>query len=189
MARKEMIFLSTLALVLCAGLAAGRLWGRWAETEIEHSDHAKSKMMSNERTSWLADQLNLSADQRQKMDSIWSDTRQKMEKMGEARRGLAADRDKSIVALLNPQQRTAYDKVYDDFRNRREQVDKDRQNLIDDATQRSKLLLDDNQKKEWDVLTRRMRERRSATMPSATEPAGNNATTQPAGGSADVNAR
>jgi Spy/CpxP family protein refolding chaperone len=185
MVRKEVIFMSTAALVLCAGLAAGRLWGRLAEEHEDHEghDHGLSHITTT-RGSWLADQLDLTVDQRQKMDAIWSDAREKMEKLGQHRRELAEDRDRDILNMLNDQQKAEYQKIYADFHAQRDQLDKQRQLLVDDASQRSRLLLDDNQRKEWDVLSKHLHERRNSTNPSpSTQPA----TTQPAGGTAAIN--
>jgi hypothetical protein len=142
MSKRRIILLPAFLLVLSAGVVVGKLWTRLPA----------AVPLPGKGPSWLADQLDLSPEQRQQMDSIWSDTQQKLQKTEEIRRGFDKTRDQAIAALLSPEQRIVYGKILDDFHAHRADLDKDREKLIHDAEARSRALLTDAQKLKWDAM-------------------------------------
>lgn len=146
MGRIRIIMLVAFVLVMSAGVVVGRLWAR---LPVETRPQGRSP-------SWLADQLQLSSDQRQQMDAIWNDTKQQIGALMDHRRGLDREREQAIRNLLTPDQRTAYDKINDDFRARRSDLDKQREALLRQANERSRALLTETQQKRWDTLTKEM---------------------------------
>jgi hypothetical protein len=145
----RLILFVTFVLVLLAGIVLGRLWGRLPERRAP----------SGAPPSWLADQLDLSQDQRQKMDAIWADTRKELGETMKGRRDLDKQREEAIVALLTPAQKTDYDRINQDFRRKREDLDQKRQAMIHEAETRSRALLNAEQAKAWDSVNQRWRER------------------------------
>jgi len=148
---KIVLLLSTVVLMLGAGVVVGRL------SLAPLPPVAIPQTQPDRPRPWF-DQLALSAQQRQEMDAIWTDTKQKLHNLSmmDRRRELDRQRDEAIRALLSEQQLSAYEQINNDFHSRIDQLDKQRQKLIDDANQRSRALLDDNQKKLWDEQSKRM---------------------------------
>jgi Spy/CpxP family protein refolding chaperone len=167
MLRKKIALILVLTvLALSAGMVLGWVWTPLQKLESAHVAH-------NPRP-WF-DQLALSPDQQQQMDKIWTDTRQKRQKMFERFHELDKQRDQQIQSLLSESQRSDYDKIIAGYRAGRDQLNKERETLISDANAKSLALLDDSQKAKWDILSREMRSRhgqggaatqRSTTMPS-----------------------
>jgi Spy/CpxP family protein refolding chaperone len=141
-------FLTTTILVLCAGLVVGRLTMK-VPAVSGHGDHG-----DHGGPSWIAQQLDLTPQQRTQMDAIWADTRQKMDQTGEKRRDLDRQQNADVQALLSDSQKAAFEKITLDYRARRAAMDKERGMLIGDAEKRSRDLLDETQQKKWDELTK-----------------------------------
>jgi Spy/CpxP family protein refolding chaperone len=145
MSRAKLVILSAFVLVLVAGVMVGRLWAR-----LPMQGHAPPP--TDRSPSWLADELQLTPEQRQQMDAIWADVRQKNEQKLERRRSLDHERDQAIEELLGPEQWAAYGRLMDEFRLKHAAVDKERETLFRDANERSVALLNGDQKKKWDQL-------------------------------------
>lgn len=141
--RSGFVFFSTSVLLLCAGFVIGRLWGH---TPVAVATPA------GKQPSWIADQLGLSAAQRQQMDAIWDETKQKIGSAMDRRHAIDHERDDALRKLLTPEQAAAWEKTSEGFRSQRAAFDKDREKLIHEADERSRALLDETQKKKWDML-------------------------------------
>ncbi len=141
MKHSKVIFLAALVLVMSAGVVVGRLW-----SQLPGRPHGPGN------PSWLADQLNLTPEQRQQMDAVWADTKQKIDKTVERRRLLDRERDQAIEDLLGPEQWAAYGKLIDEFRAHRADLDKERAAILHQANESSQALLTDDQKQKWDSL-------------------------------------
>jgi len=149
MSRRQIAFLTTMVLVLCAGVVVGRLTTRMPLPAPEQGPGP----------SWIAQQLDLSAAQRQQMDAIWAETRQKMDQSFEKRHELDKQRDAEVRALLSEEQRAAFEKIMANYHAQRSEMDKQRESLIHDAETRSRALLDKTQQDRWDELTKEMHAR------------------------------
>jgi hypothetical protein len=154
-----MVFLITTTLVLCAGVVVGRLSIRVPVAV------AAAPEQHGGGPSWLAQQLNLSATQKQQMDAVWADTRLKIDQSFDRRRQIDKQRDAAVQALLSEEQRAAYQKIVADYRAQRAEADKQRESLIHDAESRSRALLDETQQKKWDELAKDMHSRRGPHRP------------------------
>lgn len=149
MGRTKIVILAAFVLVMGAGVVVGRLW-----TRLPHAAAPEGKSPS-----WLADQLDLTPQQRQQMDGIWAETKQKVEQKSERRRALDQERDQAIADLLGPEQWAAYGRLVDEFRAKRNEADKERSMLIRDADERSRALLGEAQRQKWDQMRQSHRER------------------------------
>jgi Spy/CpxP family protein refolding chaperone len=154
MLHSNLVLLSTAALVMGAGVMVGRLSDR-----LPRHEAAATTEQSRPVRPWPWDQLGLSADQRSKMDAIWAQTRQQIEKTLKHRRDMETDRETAIRNLLTDSQRAAYDKINSDYHQQREDLYDERDKLVEDANDQSRALLDPDQQKKWDLLTKEMRER------------------------------
>jgi len=156
MTHSNIILISTALLVMSAGVVVGRLSDRIPAEQAKPQAPAHAPQHSR---SWLVEQLNLTSDQRLKMDAIWADTRAQIDKTFQSRSDLEKARDQAIHDLLTPDQRTAYDQINLDFHTKRDELFKDRNKLVQDANDRSRALLDETQQKQWDVVTKEMQNR------------------------------
>lgn len=190
----NLIMISTAALVMGAGVMIGRVLpglpdhpGAVEMGPGENGPHEPGPPQGRPR-SWLNDQLNLTPDQRQKMDAIWAVTRQRIDMEFEGRRQAEQDREKAVMSLLTDQQRAAYEKINKDYRDKRDELFKERAKLIQEANDQSRALLDEDQKIKWDIVTKEMRERRGppgpgmGPGPERRPPQDMAPTTNPAGG-------
>jgi Spy/CpxP family protein refolding chaperone len=164
---RKIILVVTSVLVLGAGLAIGRLTAR-----LPGPFH-----MHDVPRAWF-EQLGLSADQRQQMDAIWDQTREKMQQLTDRRHDLEHERDREIHDLLSPAQQLAYDIIIQDYHRDRGEIDQEKMNQMHDADLQSRALLDDTQKQRWDELTREIHDghgpRGPATRESTTRPGADN---------------
>jgi hypothetical protein len=160
MTHSNLILVSTAVLVMSAGVVVGRLSDRLSQRLAVDQPRPQPQPAAQQHShSWLVDQLNLTADQRLKMDAIWSDTRAQMEKTFQTRSDLDRQHDQAIHDLLTPQQRIAYEQINLGFHAQRDDLFKERTRIVRDANDRSRALLDENQQKQWDILTKEMQHR------------------------------
>jgi Spy/CpxP family protein refolding chaperone len=160
MLRLKLMFIPTVVLIFAAGMVVGRISTR-VPALSETSTTRPTTMPADHRSpSWLHDQLGLNAEQRQQMDAIWTDVRQKTGGGFDQRRKLDRERDQALVSLLTPEQKMQYDAIQKANKAKRDELDKERDQLMAQANEKSRALLNDEQKKKWDELTKEMREHR-----------------------------
>ncbi|CAN5423478.1 hypothetical protein BH10PLA1_BH10PLA1_14080 [soil metagenome] len=143
LSRLKILLIPTVALVLGAGMVIGRISTKLPATSQPTTQPGR----------WFDEQLNLSADQRKQMESIWGDVRQNMGKTFENRDAISKERDAAVQSLLTPEQKIAYDKIYETYRAKRDDMDKQREKLFADANLRSRAILSPEQQKRWDALS------------------------------------
>ncbi len=167
-----LIFILAFALMLSAGVVVGRLSIRRPPMPPPPPGPA-----------WFDEQLRLSVDQRKQMETIWSETRQKIEKGFDRYRSLEAEREQAIGKILSSEQKGEYDKIVQTWRDQRGEIERDRQKCEAEANDRSRGLLDEGQRKRWDEL-KQMRERNRGHRGGPRGPRGpstERATTEPFG--------
>jgi Spy/CpxP family protein refolding chaperone len=155
MLQSNLVLLSTTALVLGAGVMVGRLSAQLPALQRP----AQTTTQERPSRTWPWDQLALSADQRAKMDAIWAQTRQQVEKTFDHRHDMEADRESAILQLLTPEQQAEYSKINSDFHAKREALFDERNKLVHDADDQSRALLDPDQQKKWDMMTKDLKDR------------------------------
>ena len=144
LSRLKYLLIPTVALVLAAGMVIGRI-----STKIPAATQPVDKP-----SGWFDEQLNLSADQRKQMDTIWGEVRQNVGKTFEGRSTLDKERDQAILDLLSEDQKKVYNAIYDNYRAKRADMDKQRDKLFADANTRSRAILNEEQQKRWDALSK-----------------------------------
>jgi Spy/CpxP family protein refolding chaperone len=109
--------------------------------------------------SWLVTELNLTRDQQDQMQKIWSETMESAFRQQEERRAaLAKERDQAIAALLSADQRSKYEAVRQDYARKMEELSADRKRAFDEAVARTKRILTPRQAAKYDELMSRQRE-------------------------------
>jgi Spy/CpxP family protein refolding chaperone len=146
----RLILFTTFLLILIAGIVVGRVWQRLPPPLAPGA----------EGHSWLADQLDLNGEQRQRMDAIWAETRKAMAQSYQKRRALDQQRRQAIVGLLTPEQKAEYDRINQAFSKKRQDLDRQRADLIKQTEVRSRALLNARQRETWDKMNSRWQQRR-----------------------------
>ena len=138
--------------------------------------------------SWLADQLNLTPDQRERMKDIWSALLQGPAQTNrDRRRQVEKDRDDALLALLTPEQRAEYDRRMAGYAAQLADLGKERERLFHDAVEQTKLILNDSQRQRYDELLKAHdaeRANRGHRHNPGGSPAGTDPRTRPATGPA-----
>ena len=159
MLRLKLMFIPMVVLVFAAGMVVGRITNH-APATVAKGPETRPSTRPDRSPSWLHDQLGLNAEQRQQMDAIWADVRQKTGNGFDQQRNLDRDRDRALVSLLTPEQKSQYDAIQEANRAKRAELNKERDQLMAQANEKSRALLNDEQKKKWDELTKEMRDHR-----------------------------
>jgi Spy/CpxP family protein refolding chaperone len=182
MARFKVVFLSTVVLVMSAGVVVGRLSAWWspvvADVPVNPAPPPPPRPPGPPPfIGWarLAS-LNLTADQKQQMDAIWADTRTQMHKFDDEHDALRQARIDAVYKLLSADQRTQYDAIEAEFKAKGQALETDRDKAMHDANEKSLALLTDAQRKTWEAMTHGNRERRGSFGPSS------RSTTRPSAG-------
>lgn len=133
--------------------------------------------------SWLADELKLTSEQREKMRAIWSamlpegqgrsGERGGTGRHGEARRQLIKDRDEGIAALIPADKKAEYESVLARFEQREEELSHEREKAFQKVVEQTKQILSPEQRVKYEELLKKgaLGPRRPGTNPSATQPA------------------
>ncbi|MGA2265482.1 MAG: hypothetical protein ABSH10_03515 [Phycisphaerae bacterium] len=109
--------------------------------------------------SWLVGELNLTRDQQEQMQKIWSETMESSFRQQEERRAaLAKQRDQAIAALLSADQQSKYEAIQQDHARKIEELSADRKKAFDEAVARTKRILTPQQAAKYDELMKRQRE-------------------------------
>jgi Spy/CpxP family protein refolding chaperone len=152
MSRSKIILLATFFMVLSAGMVLGRLWATLPVMTVTPPAATQPSPHGSVRQPWWAAQLNLTTQQRQQMDAIWTKTKPLVDETFDRRRQLDTKREDAIEDLLGATQYAAYEKICKDFSDQRLEIENERGKLIKDAEDQTKALLSDSQLKELEAL-------------------------------------
>lgn len=144
--KKKIVLLGILAFVLT--LAAGTLMGVGLMSRSGAGHHGPS---------WLATQLNLTAQQQEQMREIWSQAMQHNEPgAGDRRHMLQKERDDAMVRLIPAEQKAAYDKIQADYAAKVDAMNRDRSKAYQDAVEKTKAILNEEQRQKYDELLKKV---------------------------------
>ena len=105
-------------------------------------------------------ELNLTAQQREQMRQIWSETMEASARQHEEqRRAIAQQRDEAIASLLTAQQQPKYQQILADYDRRIEELVSQRRHAFDQAVEQTKQILTADQARQYDELLKRQRDR------------------------------
>lgn len=145
MTRTKIALLLSFALVFAAGVVVGRV--AWRRPPGRHR-------------SWLSDELNLTAEQREQMREIWSETmRGPGAEHGGSRRALAEKREEAVRELLTAEQLEQYERIQQEHEQALRSLAEQREEAFHDAVERTKEMLTPEQRRKYEEMMERMRER------------------------------
>ena len=106
--------------------------------------------------SWLAAELDLSPDQTQKIDAIWSDIAGKGRGDREdQRRQLRKERDDAIAALIRPEDLSAFDQIHETYADRMAALDAQWREGFNASVERTKQILTPEQRVKYEEILKR----------------------------------
>ncbi len=92
--------------------------------------------------SWLTQELNLNAEQREQMKKIWSEAMgDGFRRDGEQRRSFSQQRDQQIRDLMTPEQQAKYDAIQQEYAKHLEELSQQRKARFEEAVARTKKIL------------------------------------------------
>lgn len=135
--------LMVIAVVLSLG--AGILLG-FAGSRMPFHDHHGGR-------SFLKDELNLTDEQCDQMQKIWSNTVDVVrDKHFQEMRDMSEQREKALKEMLTPDQQAKYDAMTKAFQAKMAVIDKERDESIQSAIDQTKKILTDSQRVKYDQL-------------------------------------
>jgi Spy/CpxP family protein refolding chaperone len=155
--RVEALLIGLTVLALCAGVVAGIVYARLpsAGSAVKPDNTPPPPMLPpdgpGEKS--LADELQLTAEQRVQMRDIWEGVRDKVHQAFDEAQDLQRQRDERIVALLSTdEQKAKFQKLSQEFADRYDQLAKDRDEAFNSAVEKTKKLLTDEQRKKYEQI-------------------------------------
>jgi len=107
---------------------------------------------------WFASELKLDAEQRKRMDAIWSEVaRGGREEMDKERDALRKQRDEAILALVGTDNKVKYDEIQKKYRDDQQAVERKMRGRFEKAVEETKAILTPEQREKYEQLLARHR--------------------------------
>jgi len=104
----------------------------------------------------LAEELQLSADQREQMRGIWEGVRDRMHQAFDEANDLQRQRDERLVGILSSdEQRAQFAKISKEFAEKYNQLARERDEAFNAAVEKTKKLLSDEQRTKYEQILKR----------------------------------
>jgi Spy/CpxP family protein refolding chaperone len=123
------------------------------------------------RRAWLVTELNLTPDQQQQLNQIWSETARRGDhETDDQRRQIRKQRDDAISALVHPEDKSAYEQIMKNYSDQMSALEQQWRSSFESAVERTKQILTPQQREKYEeILAKNQWDRR----------AGDRATTRP----------
>jgi Spy/CpxP family protein refolding chaperone len=146
MTKTKILLVAVFLVTFAAGVVVGRL--TW---ESGHRPPGPS---------FLAAELNLTAEQREKMHTIWTEAMSDGgRRQWDQRKVLGQERDAAIAALMTPEQKPQYEKILQDYTRKLDEQGQERKKAFDLAVEQTKQILTPEQVAKYEELLKKMPER------------------------------
>ena len=171
MTKAKLILIVAFVVTLAAGVALGFTLRSLTHHRARPSAVAPSDPAAPPPHSHFPD-LNLTAEQKTKMDEIWNAVRHNSrESQNEQRKTFQKQRDDAIRALLTDEQKVKYDAVLKDYADKMAELGKEREKAFQEARDKTKLILDAEQWKKFEEWLKGWRDERERHPVGASAPA------------------
>jgi Spy/CpxP family protein refolding chaperone len=142
MTKTKILLVVVFLVTFAAGVVAGRLY--W------QSGHRPPG------PSFLAAELNLTAEQREKMHTIWTESMSDGgRRQWDQRKVLGQERDAAIAALMTAEQKPQYEKILQDYTRKLDEQGQERKKAFDQAVEKTKQILTPEQVAKYEELLKR----------------------------------
>jgi Spy/CpxP family protein refolding chaperone len=145
--RLEILIVVISVLALSAGVVAGLLASR---LPVSTNPLPVPPPGGMERS--LAEELNLSEEQRTKMRGIWETVHGDVNRTFEDAIKLEQQRDEALVAILTDEQKAQFEKISKDFAGRFDGLSRQRDQIFGKAVEDTRKVLDETQKQKYEQI-------------------------------------
>jgi Spy/CpxP family protein refolding chaperone len=146
MTKAKAILIIAFLVTFAAGGAAGLL-----VAYLDHHPHGPS---------WLAAELNLTSEQKEQMNGIWSEVMGfAMRQRAEQSKSLRQERDQAVAGLLTAEQHPRYEAILEDYARKDAEMSEQRKQAFEEAIKRTKEILTHEQAVKYDELMKKQRDR------------------------------
>src|SRR5262245_52905343 len=153
--RIEILLVVLTVLALGAGVAAGLLASRLPAARAQSHAQEQSSSDAADATSSLAEELQLTAEQREQMRDIWEGVRREVQAAYERAQRLQKLRDDELAKILNDEQKAKFEKISHDFAERYKELAQERDETFSRAVEQTKQLLNDEQRMKYEQILKR----------------------------------
>jgi Spy/CpxP family protein refolding chaperone len=148
--RFEILLIGLTVLALSAGVVAGLLAARIPAQPTSENPPPPMPPGPMERS--LAEELDLSKDQREKMRNIWENVRADLHVTFARAQDLQKDRDNEIAAMLDDGQKAKFEQIARKYKDQETDLSKKRKAAFDLAVRQTKELLNKEQAAKYDEI-------------------------------------
>ena len=145
--RTNLLMLATFIVALSAGVGGGVVLSR-------HLSLTAIQPVSAPDHSSLAEDLQLSAEQREQMRRIWEGAQVRGKIYYDEVQKLQKGRDDEMVALLNVEQKARFEKIAHDYADRFSDLINRREAMFDDAVNETRKILNPTQRERYEQILR-----------------------------------
>ena len=150
--RVEILLVVLTVLAASAGVVAGLVAARLPASSARTSN-VPPPLPPGPMEKSLADELGLSADQREQMRGIWEGVRDKVHQAFDEAQDLSRQRDERLVAILTTdEQKAQFAKITKEFDEKYNRLARERDEAFNSAVERTKKLLDETQRKKYEEI-------------------------------------
>ena len=152
--RIEILLVLLTVLALSAGVVAGLVAARLPASSAEKPANVLPPIAPGPIERSLAKELQLTADQRDQMRSIWEGVRDKVHHAFDEAEDLGRQRDQRLVALLNEEQKTQFERISREFAEKYDRLARERDDAFNGAVEKTKKILTEPQRKKYEEILR-----------------------------------
>jgi len=145
--RTKLLMLVTFIVALSAGVGGGLVLSR-------HLSMTTLQPVSAPDHSSLAEDLQLSAEQREQMRRIWEGAQERGKSYYDEVQKLQKGRDDDMVGLLNVEQKARFEKIAHDYADRFSDLINRREAMFDDAVNQTRKILNPTQRERYEQILR-----------------------------------
>jgi Spy/CpxP family protein refolding chaperone len=138
-------------IAFCAGAVVG-ISSKHGTLLSSNGTESSGPTTRQNHQSWLAQQLNLTAQQVEQLNVIWSDVTHSGDATRDQRRQLRKDREDAIAALVRPEDHDTYQKILDNYTKGSEDIDKQMHETFASAIDRTKAILTAEQRTKYEEI-------------------------------------
>jgi hypothetical protein len=152
MTRTKFIIFVAFILTMGAGMAIGTL-GVTRRPRMEGRD------------SWLAQELNLTTAQQEKLRQVWMEVlRTRGREFGEQFQLIQSQREAEYLTLLSPEQKLQYEQINQKFAERSRELQKRGEEVFNETAAATREMLDESQRPKYDELLEKFRAQRGGNL-------------------------
>jgi len=157
MTRTRVILLVSFLMVFAAGVALGTL--------VAATTHLST------RQSYLSRKLDLTPEQRQQVQEIWSGAvNVGRQRPAERRKAIRKEHEEAVRQMLTEDQKVPYEEMLRGYSSKLAALEDEKKQLFQEAVTRTKAILDDRQREEYEAFLKKRNVRHDSHSSAADEP-------------------